>query len=108
MLSYTIKAIIIQRQVGGNLTVIFSRLVENIREESKLEEKLDALTAQQRIQALVVGIMPVIMMFVMFVFRPDEMIGFYTTPIGLAVLFFCFIWILIGMKLISKLGEVRV
>ena len=31
MLSYTIKAIVIQRQVGGNLTVIFSRLVENIR-----------------------------------------------------------------------------
>ena len=108
MLSYTIKAIIIQRQVGGNLTVIFSRLVENIREESKLEEKLDAMTAQQRIQALVVGIMPVVMMGVMFVFRPDEMIGFYSTPVGLAVLMFCFLWICIGMKLISKLGEVKV
>ena len=108
MLSYTIKAIIIQRQVGGNLTVIFSRLVENIREESKLTEKLDALTAQQRIQALVVGIMPIIMMIVMFMFRPDEMIGFYTTPVGVCVFLFCFVWILIGMKLISKLGEVRV
>ena len=108
MLSYTIKAIVIQRQVGGNLTVIFARLVENIREESKLEEKLDAMTAQQRIQALVVGIMPIVMMSVMFLFRPDEMIGFYSTPVGLAVLLFCFIWICIGMKLISKLGEVRV
>ena len=108
MLSYTIKAIIIQRQVGGNLTVIFSRLVENIREESKLEEKLDAMTAQQKIQALVVGIMPVIMLGVMFMFRPDEMIAFYTTPVGLFVLMFCFIWIMIGMKLIQKLGEVKV
>lgn len=108
MLSYTIKAIIIQRQVGGNLTVIFSRLVENIREESKLEEKLDAMTAQQKIQALVVGIMPVIMLGVMFLFRPDEMIAFYTTPVGLFVLLFCFVWIMIGMKLIQKLGEVKV
>lgn len=108
MLSYTIKAIIIQRQVGGNLTVIFSRLVENIREESKLEEKLDAMTAQQKIQALVVGIMPVIMLGVMFMFRPDEMISFYTTPIGLFVLFGCFVWIMIGMALIQKLGEVKV
>ncbi len=108
MLSYTIKAIIIQRQVGGNLTVIFSRLVENIREESKLEEKLDAMTAQQKIQALVVGIMPVIMLVVMFIFRPDEMISFYTTPAGMIVLFGCFIWIMIGMKLINKLGEVKV
>lgn len=108
MLSYTIKAIVIQRQVGGNLTVIFSRLVENIREESKLEEKLDAMTAQQKIQALVVGIMPVIMLGVMFMFRPDEMIAFYTTAAGLFVLLFCFVWIMIGMKLIQKLGEVKV
>ena len=108
LLSYTIKAIIIQRQVGGNLTVIFSRLVENIREESKLEEKLDAMTAQQKIQARVVGIMPVIMLGVMFVFRPDEMLAFYTTWVGLFVLFFCFIWVMIGMALIQKLGEVRV
>ncbi len=108
MLSYIIKAIIIQRQVGGNLTVIFSRLVENIREESKLEEKLDAMTAQQKIQAMVVGIMPVIMLGVMFMFRPEEMLSFYTTPVGLVVLFGCFIWIMIGMKLIQKLGEVKV
>ena len=90
------------------MTVIFARLVENIREESKLEEKLDAMTAQQKIQAIVVGIMPVIMLGVMFMFRPDEMISFYTTPIGLFVLFGCFIWIMIGMKLIQKLGEVKV
>ncbi len=108
MLSYTIKAIIIQRQVGGNLTVIFSRLVENIREESKLEEKLDAMTAQQKIQAIVVGIMPVVMLGVMIMFRPEEMLGFYTSPIGLLVLMMCFIWIMIGMALINKLGEVKV
>ena len=108
MLSYTIKAIVIQRQVGGNLTVIFSRLVENIREESKLEEKLDAMTAQQRIQAMVVGIMPVIMLGMMFMFRPEEMTAFYTSGVGLFVLFFCFVWIMIGMKLIQKLGEVKV
>lgn len=108
MLSYIIKAIIIQRQVGGNLTVIFARLVENIREESKLEEKLDAMTAQQKIQAIVVGIMPVVMLGVMFMFRPGEMLAFYSTAVGLFVLFFCFVWIMIGMKLIQKLGDVKV
>lgn len=108
MLEYIIKAIIIQRQVGGNLTVIFSRLVENIREESKLEEKLDAMTAQQRIQSVVVGIMPFIMVGVMFLFRPDEMISFYSSGVGILVFFGCIIWILIGMKIIKKTGEIRV
>lgn len=108
MLSYIIKAIIIQRQVGGNLTVIFARLVENIREESKLEEKLDAMTAQQKIQAVVVGIMPFLMVGVMFVFRPDEMISFYTTPIGMLLFLFCVAWIALGMVIIKKIGEIRV
>lgn len=108
MLSYIIKAIIIQRQVGGNLTVIFARLVENIREESKLEEKLQAMTAQQKIQSIVVSIMPFVMMIVMFIFNPSQMISFYTSPVGICVFLFCFIWICIGMKVLQKLGEVRV
>ncbi len=108
LLSYMVKAIVLQRQVGGNLTKIFERIVENIREESKLEEKLQAMTAQQKIQSLVVAIMPWIMVGVLFVFQPDVMIKFYTKPVGIIVLFMCIVWIGIGIKMVSKLGEIRV
>ncbi|MGB2579810.1 tight adherence protein B [Elusimicrobium simillimum] len=108
MLSYMIKAIILQRQVGGNLTKIFERIVETIREESKLEDKLQSMTAQQRIQSIVVSLMPWLMVGVMFLFRPDEMFAFYSTGIGFFLLLFCFIWIMIGMKMISKIGEIKV
>ena len=108
LLSYMVKAIVLQRQVGGNLTKIFERIVENIREESKLEEKLQAMTAQQRIQSIVVAVMPWIMVSVMFMFQPDTMISFYTKPTGLIVLVFCIFWIGIGMKAVSKLGEIKV
>ena len=108
MLAYVVKAIIIQRQVGGNLPVIFARLVENIREESKLEEKLQALTAQQRIQSLVVSVMPFVMMFIMFVFNPEQMVSFYTSPIGIMLFLFCIVWIMIGMKVLHKLGDIKV
>ncbi len=108
MLAYIVKAIIIQRQVGGNLPVIFARLVENIREESKLEEKLQAMTAQQRIQSIVVSIMPFVMMMVMFVFNPTQMISFYTSPIGMIIFLFCVVWIFIGMQVLKKLGDIKV
>ncbi len=108
MLAYVVKAIIIQRQVGGNLTVIFARLVENIREESKLEEKLQAMTAQQKIQSIVVSIMPFVMMGVMFVFNPTQMLSFYTSFIGIFVFMFCCIWIFIGMMILRKMGDIRV
>ncbi len=108
LLSYMVKAIVLQRQVGGNLTKIFERIVENIREESKLEEKLQAMTAQQRIQALVVGIMPAIMVGIMFVFQPDTMINFYSKPIGIFTFLFCAFWIFLGIKMVNKLGEIKV
>ncbi len=108
LLSYMIKAINIQRSVGGNLTKIFDRIVENIREESKLVEKTAAMTAQQRIQAIVVGVMPWIMLVIMFAFQPQTMREFYFTPLGFFTLLFCTVWISIGMKIVNKLGDISV
>jgi tight adherence protein B len=108
LVSYMIKAIVIQRSVGGNLTKIFDRIVENIREESKLVEKTAAMTAQQRIQAIVVGVMPWIMLIIMFAFQPRVMRDFYFTPLGFFTLLFCTIWISIGMKIVNKLGDINV
>ncbi|MBI4371291.1 MAG: type II secretion system F family protein [Elusimicrobia bacterium] len=108
LLSYMIKAVVIQRSVGGNLTKIFDRIVENIREESKLVEKTAAMTAQQRIQAIVVGVMPWIMLLIMFAFQPGPMKEFYFTPLGAATLVFCTIWISIGMRIVNALGDVSV
>ena len=108
LLSYMIKAVIIQRSVGGNLTKIFDRIVENIREESKLAEKTAAMTAQQRIQAIVVGVMPWIMLVIMFAFQPGPMKEFYFSGIGVMTLVFCTVWIGIGMKIVNKLGDISV
>ena len=108
MLSYMIRAIVLQRQMGGNLTKVFERIVVDIREESKLEEKTKAMTAQQRIQSIVVGIMPWVMVGVMFMFQPDTMIKFYGSPLGMGVFVGCAIWIAIGMKVVSSLGKIKV
>jgi tight adherence protein B len=108
LLAYMIKAVCIQRQVGGNLTKIFDRIVENIREESKLTDKTAAMTAQQRIQAIVVGAMPWVMLIIMFAFQPGPMKEFYFSGIGIFTLLFCTIWISIGMKVVNKLGDISV
>jgi len=108
LLSYMIKAIIIQRSVGGNMTKIFDRIVDNIREEGKLEEKAQALTAQQRIQAVVVGFMPWAMLILMWLFQPDVMAAYYFSPIGVLTVVFCAIWMSIGMGIVRKLADIQV
>ncbi len=108
LLSYLIKSVVIQRSVGGNLTKIFDRIVEIIREESKLVEKTAAMTAQQRIQGVIVGVMPWVMLVIMFLFQPGPMESFYFRPLGAAILVFCTIWIGIGMKIINSLGDIKI
>ena len=108
LLSYMIKAVVIQRSVGGNLTKIFDRIVENIREETKLVEKTAAMTAQQRIQAIVVGVMPWLMFLLLYAFQPQSMKAFYFSPLGVVILLFCAVWIAIGMAVINKLGDIQV
>ena len=51
------------------------------------------LAAQQRIQAIVVGVMPWIMLIIMFCFQPGPMKEFYFSGIGIGVLVFCTFWI---------------
>ncbi|MFA6092147.1 MAG: type II secretion system F family protein [Elusimicrobiota bacterium] len=108
LLSYLIKAVIIQRAVGGNLTKLFDRIVENIRDEGKLEEKAQSLTAQQRIQAVVVGIMPWAMMGLMWAFQPEVMNAYYFSVIGVITIGFCAVWMSIGMGVVRKLADIQV
>ena len=108
LLSYMIKAVIIQRSVGGNLTKIFDRIVENIRDEGRLEEKAQALTAQQRIQSVVVGFMPWAMLVLMWLFQPDVMAAYYFTPLGILTVVFCAFWMTIGMGIVRKLADIQV
>jgi len=108
LMSYVIKAIVIQRTVGGNLTKIFDRIVENIREEGKLEEKMQALTAQQRIQSMVVGFMPWAMVVMMSIFQPETMAAYYFSPLGVLTIVFCAFWMSIGMGIVRKLSNIQV
>ena len=58
-LQQMITAILLARETGGNLPQIFSRIVNTIRERKKIEQNLDALTIQGKIQAAVMTGLPI-------------------------------------------------
>lgn len=108
LLAYMIRSVVLQRQVGGNLTKIFGRIVENIREEAKLEEKIKVLTASQRVQALVVGLMPWVLFGLMFLMETEKMSRFYSSVLGIILLIGCIIWVGIGITVVNKMGQIKV
>src|SRR5262249_5621725 len=54
-LQQMVTAILLARETGGNLALIFSRIIATTRERKKIEQNLNTLTIQGRIQAVVMS-----------------------------------------------------
>jgi tight adherence protein B len=66
-----VMAMMIQRQTGGNLSEVLERLAVLVRERVRLRNHVRALTAEGRMQAVVLLVLPPVMFFVMrFINRP--------------------------------------
>jgi tight adherence protein B len=102
------QAIEISRQTGGNLTEVFDRIAETIRERHRIEGKIKALTAQGKIQGRVVGAMPFILAFVLYLMDKEMMLSFFRSSIGIMIVILILIMQLCGALLIRKITNVDV
>ena len=55
-----ITAILLSRETGGNLPMVFSRIVSSMRERKKVEQNLKTLTIQGKLQAFVMTLLPIL------------------------------------------------
>ena len=81
-----VTAVVVVRQLGGNLSEILARLSQTLREKQTIEGKISALTAQGKMQARIVGLLPVALLVVMTRMEPRAMGLMYTTGRGWATL----------------------
>ena len=79
---WTILAIQIQREVGGNLSEILEIISETIRERDKLRREIKALTAEGRMSGWVLGLMPIGMAAFLWSKSPEYLEPLYTTGTG--------------------------
>jgi len=107
-LTLMIQSIEIARQTGGNLTEVFDRIAETIRERRRVEGKIKSLTAQGRIQGRVVGAMPVVLGFVLYLLDPQMMLSFLRSTAGIAVLCAVVVMEICGMLIIRKIVNIDV
>jgi len=101
-------AIITARQTGGELTSVLERLAAVIRERLRIYRKISALTAQGRMQAGVIGIMPFALMFMMSYIVPDAMSAFFESAIGIISCVVAVILVICGFLVIKKITSIRV
>jgi len=102
------SAISIAGSVGGNLANTFDTLADTLRAKAQIEGKIDALTAQGKMQGWVAALLPVAVAFILFKQEPVAMAALYKEPVGWATLVIISIMMAIAMMIIRKIVNIDV
>jgi tight adherence protein B len=107
-LRYLVIAVVIQRESGGNLAEILGNISHIIRERLKLLGKVRVLSAEGRLSAWILGLMPFCVMAFMAVVNTEYVSVLWTDPAGVKMLWYGAGMILIGVVWIRRVIHIRV
>ena len=107
-LTLVTTALLISRKTGGNVTEIFDKISETIRGRMKIERKVKTLTAQGRMQGILVSLMPLILGVAMVMLKPEMMIPFLCSFTGVVSVLVVIALIGLGWFLIRKITKIDV
>ncbi len=105
---YFVVAVVIQSETGGNLADILKNTANLIRERQKIAGVVRVLSAEGRISALVLSLLPFALAAFMSLLNPAFISKLWTDPIGLQLVYFSLILMAIGILWMWKLIQIRV
>ena len=107
-LDLLITAVLIQRQVGGNLSEVLDNISHTIRERIRIKGEIKALTAQGKISGLIIGLLPVILGLVLFMINRTYIMGLFTNVIGIGLVIGGIISEMLGLMFVKKIVDIDV
>jgi len=103
-----VSAVNISRDIGGNLAESMASLSETLRRRLIMEDKVRALTAQGRLQGIVMAMLPVgIITFLTFAY-PETMDAMYHTVVGWGVMTLAAIMEFLGYRMCRKIMTIDI
>lgn len=106
--AWVVMAINIQRQVGGNLAELLDSVAATMREREYLRRQVGALSAEGRISAWVLSVLPPGFLLYLLVAQRDYVMPLFTDIRGLVMLIGATLWLSVGVFWMSKLVKVEV
>jgi tight adherence protein B len=107
-LTLVVTAIDIARRTGGNLTEIFDKISLTIRERMRIERRVQTMTAQGRLQGVIVASMPAVLGVAMTFLKPDLMLPFFKSVDGMVAVGATVLLIAGGWFFISRIIKIDV
>ncbi len=105
---WTVMAVSLQRQIGGNLAELLNTVASTIRERYALKRQIRSLSAEGRLSSIILSILPFLMFFILLTFNPTFLAPLYTTPLGLAMLSASAILMIVGILWMKKITDIEV
>jgi len=107
-LTLVVLAIETARRTGGNLTEILEKIAKTIRDRIRIQNRIKTLTAQGRLQGLVVGAMPVVIAIALLILDPQLMLPFLQSLVGAAVVLAVAVLVACGALIIRKIINIDI
>ena len=102
------SGVAITKRCGGDLTEIFQSIATTIREQATIEGKLNAVTAQGRFQALILGGMPFALMVILYFVDRNHVETLFGYQLGIWAVTAVVIMVIIAQLWIRKLLSIDI
>ena len=107
-LDLMVFSVIITRELGGDVSEIFEHLAMVIRERHRVMERIDTLTAQGRLQAMVCGAIPFFLYGLLFYWQPDYVMPLFETFAGKIAIYVVVLLQVFVIILVRKLINIKI
>ncbi|MCJ8009231.1 type II secretion system F family protein [Lederbergia wuyishanensis] len=107
-LDLVLNTLLIQRQSGGNLAYLMETMQETIIDRTRVKEEVKTLTAQGRMSAVVITILPVALALYIKLVNPEYFQMLFSHPLGWAMVIMGCLNILLGWLFIKKIVHIEV
>lgn len=103
-----VTAILIQREVGGNLAEVLDNLGDVIRQRFTVHRQLRVHTAQGRMSGYVLAVLPIAVGSIIYMVNPAYISLLFTNPLGRMMLFTAIAMQLIGFIWIRRIINIEI
>lgn len=105
---WAVMAIRIQREVGGNLAELLLTVADTMTQRERLRREVAGLTAEGRISAIVLGVLPPALGLIMYFVNRPYISKLFTEPIGNVMLGVAFVAMIAGFAWMKKIITIKI
>jgi tight adherence protein B len=100
-------ALSVAMRTGGNVSEVLDNIASSIRERRTLDGKIKALTSQGRMQGMIIGLLPLLLLAGIYLIDPAMVEPLFTTTIGKCLLLGGVVLEIAGMLFIRKIVDIK-